>query len=51
MAIVTTIPNDRIIIREPVYPVEPTGCPTCLSGTPPRDPWFEEAIEPARATS
>jgi hypothetical protein len=34
----------------PVEPVDPTHCPTCLSGTPPRDPWYEEAIEDDRAS-
>jgi hypothetical protein len=29
---------------EPKDPIDPTYCPTCLSGTPPRDPWYEEAI-------
>lgn len=32
---------------EPTDPIDPTYCPTCLSGTPPRDPYFDEAIEPA----
>ncbi|HEX8393561.1 MAG TPA: hypothetical protein VF665_14550 [Longimicrobium sp.] len=36
-------------IIDPTWPTEPTGCPTCLSGTPPRDPWFEGTIEPAPA--
>jgi hypothetical protein len=41
MAISTTDPGTL----EPTDPVDPTWCPTCLSGTGPRDPYFEEAIE------
>lgn len=29
---------------EPKDPVDPMYCPTCFSGTPPRDPWFDDAI-------
>lgn len=42
MATVGTIqPTEPI---EPKDPIDPNYCPTCLSGTPPRDPWYEEAI-------
>lgn len=30
------------------YPVDPTNCPTCRSGFQPLDPWYEEAIDPAK---
>lgn len=29
---------------EPTDPTDPTYCPTCLSGTPPRDEEFDAAI-------
>lgn len=29
---------------KPPQPVDPTYCPTCLSGTPPIEPGFEDAI-------
>jgi hypothetical protein len=29
---------------QPKDPIDPNHCPTCLSGTPPRDPWYDEAI-------
>jgi hypothetical protein len=32
-------------IAKPVEPVDPTWCPTCLSGLQPTDPPFEEAID------
>lgn len=30
---------------KPIEPVDPTFCPTCLSGLQPVDPSFEEAID------
>jgi hypothetical protein len=33
-------------IDQPTDPTDPTWCPTCLSGTAPRDPYYEVAIEP-----
>jgi len=39
--------DGTIIDRTPIDPgdpIDPTHCPTCLSGTPPRDPWYDEAI-------
>jgi hypothetical protein len=45
---VATIDRNIPIDVRPVTPVDPpidpNHCPTCLSGTPPRDPWYEEAI-------
>ena len=38
-----TVPFEPI---EPTDPTDPTYCPTCFSGTPPRDPYFDDAIEP-----
>lgn len=32
-------------IYPPIEPVDPTHCPTCLSGTQPRDPDYEVAID------
>jgi hypothetical protein len=32
------------VITDPTDPVDPTGCPTCLSGTPPRDPWLDQVV-------
>lgn len=34
-------------IYDPAEPIDPTHCPTCRSGTPPLDPWLEDAIDPA----
>ena len=36
-------------IDQPTDPVDPTHCPTCLSGTQPRDPYYEVAIDADRA--
>jgi hypothetical protein len=33
------------IIYTPQPPVEPAGCPACLSGTTPLNPWGEEIIK------
>ena len=33
------------VIVQPTDPVNPTWCPTCLSGMGPIDPWYEEAID------
>lgn len=33
-------------IYDPTDPIDPTGCPTCRSGTPPRDPYYDDAIDP-----
>lgn len=33
-------------IVQPTDPTDPTWCPTCLSGTAPRDPDYDVAIEP-----
>jgi hypothetical protein len=35
---------------EPPKPVDPTNCPTCLSGFQPTDPPYEEAIKIEYAT-
>jgi hypothetical protein len=40
------IRDDRYI--KPVDPIDPTNCPTCLSGFQPTDPPFEEAIDPGK---
>jgi hypothetical protein len=31
---------------EPIYPIDPSNCPTCFSGIQPIDPPFEDAIDP-----
>lgn len=31
----------------PTDPIDPTYCPTCFSGTPPRDPYFDDTIDPS----
>lgn len=40
-----SITDPRIIVK-PVEPVDPSWCPTCLSGLQPVDPPYEEAIHP-----
>jgi hypothetical protein len=34
---------------KPVDPIDPTNCPTCLSGFQPTDPPYREALEPKLA--
>jgi hypothetical protein len=34
---------------KPVEPIDPTNCPTCLSGFQPVDPGYEDAIDPKDA--
>ena len=41
MATSTIQPSEPI---EPTDPIDPMYCPTCLSGTPPRDEEFDAAI-------
>jgi hypothetical protein len=36
---------------EPTDPTDPTYCPTCLSGTAPRDPYFDAAIDADAGTA
>ena len=41
---------DRTI--EPIKapdPIDPTHCPTCLSGTQEPDPWYTDVVAPADA--
>lgn len=39
------ITNPDPDIAQPTDPTYPSWCPTCLSGTQPRDPEFEKAID------
>ncbi len=41
MAVTTFQPYEP----KPFEPVDPTNCPTCLSGLQPVDPGFESAID------
>ncbi|HEX2081280.1 MAG TPA: hypothetical protein VHG08_26490 [Longimicrobium sp.] len=41
MADTTTEPVEP---TDPTDPSDPTYCPTCISGTPPRDDYYDAAI-------